>query len=240
MNAGSNRDSMTDPIRRRIVLLSPLVLLAGCDLTPEGSTEKLLRSVQSFNDWVQGKVFDPSKRAPEYSAGELTPETGFRVNGKDDSPPDFDASAWTLSVGGRVTKPGTYTLADLTKLPKVVMNTRHCCVEGWSMIPRWGGTPLAGLLRMSGADTAAKYVSVRCEDDYYTSYDMASALHPQTLLCYEAYDKPLTPDHGAPLRIVMPVKLGYKSAKWISSIEVTNEKTGGYWEDEGYDWFAGI
>ena len=108
------------------------------------------------------------------------------------------------------------------------------------MIPRWGGTPLRDFLKFVGADMNANYVSVKCGDDYYTGYDMPSALHPQTLLCYEAYNKPLTLEHGAPVRITMPTKLGYKSAKWISSLEVTNTKPGGYWEDQGYEWFAGI
>lgn len=226
--------------RRSLLKLSPLLLLAGCDMTPEGKTESFLRSFQKFNDWVQSKVFDSSRLSTEYSASELTPEDGFRINGKDDDYPDVDPAAWTLAVEGLVQKPGPYALASIASLPRRVMNTRHCCVEGWSMIPRWGGTPLAEFLRMVGADTGAKYVAVECGDDYTTSYDMPSALHPQTLLCYEAYDKPLTLAHGAPLRIVMPTKLGYKSAKWITKLTVTNTNTGGYWEDQGYDWFAGI
>ncbi len=120
------------------------------------------------------------------------------------------------------------------------MNVRHCCVEGWSMIPRWGGTPMQQFMIHAGIDLKAKYVKVECGDDYYTSFDMNSILHPQTLLAYEAYDKPLSLQHGAPLRIVMPTKLGYKSAKWINKIVVTNDKPGGYWEDQGYDWFAGL
>ena len=120
------------------------------------------------------------------------------------------------------------------------MNTRHICVEGWSMIPKWGGAVLRDFLDLVGSDPSAQYVAVECEDDYFTSYDMPSARHMQTLLCYEAYNKPLSTEHGAPLRIVMPTKLGYKSAKWINKIIVTNEKTSGYWEKEGYDWFAGI
>jgi DMSO/TMAO reductase YedYZ molybdopterin-dependent catalytic subunit len=226
--------------RRSLLKLSPLVLLAGCDMTPEGRTESFLRSFQKFNDWFQSKVFDGSRLSPEYSAAELTPEEGFRVNSKDDDDPEVDPDAWTLTVGGLVAHPGTYTLGTIASLPKRVMNTRHCCVEGWSMIPRWGGTPLGEFLRMAGADPAAKYLSVECADDYTTSYDMPSALHPQTLLCYEAYDKPLTVPHGAPVRIVIPTKLGYKNAKWVRKLTVTNENTGGYWEDQGYDWFAGI
>lgn len=226
--------------RRKILKLSPLIFLAGCDATPDGRTESFLRSVQSFNDWVQSKVFDGDTMAPEYSDVEMTPESGFRVNGKDDEIPEIDLDEWTLQVDGLVKQPGIYTLEQITSLPKRVMNTRHCCVEGWSMIPKWGGCSLKDFFQLVGADTQAKYVSVECGDEYYTAYDMPSALHPQTILCYEAYAKPLTLDHGAPVRIVMPTKLGYKSAKWISSITVTNEKPGGYWEDQGYDWFAGI
>ncbi len=226
--------------RRRLLRLSPLVLVAGCNIMPEGKTESFLRSFQKFNDWFQSKVFDGSRLSTEYSASELTPEEGFRVNDKNDDPPDVDPASWTLTVDGLVARPGTYTLESISALPKRVMNVRHCCVEGWSMVPRWGGTVLADFLRMAGADTGAKYLSVRCGDDYTTSYDMPSVLHAQTLLCYEAYDKPLTLAHGAPVRIVMPTKLGYKSAKWVTGLTVTNENTGGYWEDQGYDWFAGI
>jgi len=225
--------------RRNLLKFSPLLLLAACD-APEGKTESFLHSVQSFNDWVQSKIFSPTKLAPEFTDAEMTPESGFRVNGKDEEDPDIDLDGWTLSVEGLVKNPGTFTLEQITALPKRVMNTRHCCVEGWSMIPKWGGTPLRGFLEMAGADPQAKYLSVQCGDDYYTAYDMPSALHPQTLLCFEAYGKPLTLEHGAPVRIVMPTKLGYKSAKWISKLIVTNEKPGGYWEDQGYDWFAGI
>jgi DMSO/TMAO reductase YedYZ molybdopterin-dependent catalytic subunit len=226
--------------RRELLKLSPLLLLAGCDASPGERTESFLRTVQRFNDWVQSKVFDPAKLAPEYADVEVTPEEGFRVNGKDADDPDIDVENWTLTVEGRVSKPGSYTLEQIMTLPKRVMNTRHCCVEGWSMIPRWGGTPLQEFLRFVGADPRAQYLAVQCGDEYYTSYDMPSALHPQTLLCYEAYGKPLTISHGAPVRIVMPTKLGYKSAKWVDNIIVTNEKPGGYWEDQGYDWFAGL
>jgi len=226
--------------RRDLLKISPLFLLAGCDASPGERTESFLRAVQRFNDWVQSKVFDPTKLAPEYADAELTPEEGFRVNGKDANDPDIDIENWTLTVEGRVSKPGSYTIGQITALPRRVMNTRHCCVEGWSMIPKWGGVPLREFLRAVGADLRSQYLAVECGDDYYTSYDMPSVLHPQTLLCYEAYGKPLTVSHGAPVRIVMPTKLGYKSAKWVNKIIVTNEKPGGYWEDQGYDWFAGL
>ncbi len=226
--------------RRKLLRLTPLVFLAGCDISPGGKTESLLQSFQQFNDWVQSKVFDGNKLAPEFADNEVTPEDGFRVNGYDTDEPDIDIENWTLTVSGLAQKPGEYTLQQISSFPKQIKNLRHCCVEGWSMIPKWGGTVMRDFLRSVGADMNAKYVSVKCGDDYYTSYDMPSILHPQTLLAYEAYNKPLALEHGAPLRIVMPTKLGYKSAKWISELIVTNEKPGGYWEDQGYDWFAGL
>jgi DMSO/TMAO reductase YedYZ molybdopterin-dependent catalytic subunit len=226
--------------RRKLLRLSPVLLLAGCDLAPSGKTESFLRKFQQFNDWVQSKVFDINKLSPEYADSKLTPEDGFRLNSYETDEPEVDLENWGLTVEGLVTKPGEYSLEQIAALPKRVMNTRHVCVEGWSMIVKWGGAPLREFLKHVGADTNAKFVAVESADEYYTSYDMPSAFHPQTLLCYEAYGKPLTLGHGAPLRITMPTKLGYKSAKWISRLIVTNDRRGGYWEDQGYDWFAGI
>jgi DMSO/TMAO reductase YedYZ molybdopterin-dependent catalytic subunit len=228
------------PRRRKLLRVSPLLLLAGCNVAPRGRVESFLRKFQQFNDWVQSKVFDIEKLAPEYADSELTPEEGFRLNSYNTDEPDIDLKNWKLSVGGLVKKPGEYSLEQITALPKRVMNTRHVCVEGWSIIVKWGGTPLREFLAYVDADLNAKYLGVECGDEYFTSYDMPSVLHPQTLLCYEAYDKPLALGHGAPLRITMPTKLGYKSAKWVNKLVVTNEKPGGYWEDQGYDWFAGI
>ncbi len=234
------RPSGFSSTRRKIISFAPLVLLVGCDYDGGSGSTSFLRLFQRFNDWVQAKVFDSAKLSPEYADNELTPESGFRVNDYDTDTPDIDLASWTLSVDGLVSKPGEYTLQQIKDLPKRVMNTRHCCVEGWSMIPRWGGAVLKDFLDLAGADMNAKFVSVECGDDYYTSFDMPSILHPQTLLCYEAYDKPISLEHGAPVRIVMPTKLGYKSAKWITKLTVTNDKPGGYWEDQGYDWFAGL
>jgi DMSO/TMAO reductase YedYZ molybdopterin-dependent catalytic subunit len=226
--------------RRKLLRFSPLLLLAGCDISPSSETESFLRKFQRFNDWVQSKVFDINKLAPEYPDKALTPEDGFRLNSYETDEPEVDLENWKLTVEGLVSRPGEYSLNQISALPKRLMNTRHVCVEGWSMIVKWGGTPLRDFLRHVGANLNAKFIAVESADEYYTSYDMPSALHPQTLLCYEAYGKPLTLGHGAPLRITMPTKLGYKSAKWIEKLIVTNDEWGGYWEDQGYDWFAGI
>ncbi len=226
--------------RRRLLRLSPLIFLAGCDIEAGGKTESFLHTVQRFNDWVQTQIFSSARLSPEVADSQLTPEDQFRVNSYGDDDPDIDIRKWHLEVKGLVKRQGSYSIKHIAALPKKMMNTKHCCVEGWSMNVKWGGTPLRAFLESVGADLSAKYIAVQCGDGYYTGYDMPSALHPQTLLCYEAYGKPLTLEHGAPLRITMPVKLGYKSAKWVNTIIVTNEKPGGYWEDQGYDWFAGL
>jgi len=226
--------------RRQLLKLAPLMGLAACDYSAGPKTGSLLRSFQQFNDWFQSKVFDPNKLAPEYADDELTPENRFRVNGYDTDEPEIDIEHWAMDVSGMVGKPGKYTLDQIKALPKRVQNTRHVCVEGWSMIPKWGGTPLNHFLELIGANLEAKYIYVECADAYYCSYDMPSMLHPQTLICYEAYGKPLTLKHGAPVRMVVPTKLGYKQSKWIMKMELTNEKRIGYWEDQGYDWFGGL
>jgi DMSO/TMAO reductase YedYZ molybdopterin-dependent catalytic subunit len=114
-------------------------------------------------------------------------------------------------------------------------------VEGWDVIGRFGGARLSDFLQMIGADTTARFVYVECADDYYESLDMATALHPQTLLCYEMYDRPLTREHGAPLRLQIPTKVGYKQAKYLTDLKVTNVLTRvGYWEDQGYSSFYGL
>ncbi len=229
--------------RRTLIRLAPLALLSACNLRPEGKTETFLRKVQQFNDRVQASVFDPNKLSPEFPDADLTPLKDFRVN--TDSPHDLDLrlvdeKRWTLEVGGLVAKPGRYSLEQIKALPKRVQNTKHVCVEGWSINPKWGGARIVDFLALIGAEPRGKFVYVTSADGYYTSYDIASARQTQSLLCYEAYNAPLTLDHGAPMRIVMPTKLGYKSAKWIISFWVTDQKPSGYWEDEGYDWFAGI
>src|SRR5690606_10808810 len=145
---------------------------------------------------------------------DLTPFERFPVNRYlAFEPSEADLSKWRLIVEGLVSRPGEYTLDQIRGLPKVVQNVRHICVEGWDAIGNFGGARLSDLLTLVGADRTARYLEIGCLDDYYSSIDMASAQHPQTLACYEMYGRPLTSGHGAPLRLHMPVKLGYKSSK---------------------------
>jgi DMSO/TMAO reductase YedYZ molybdopterin-dependent catalytic subunit len=117
--------------------------------------------------------------------------------------------------------------------------TRHICVEGWSAIGQWGGVRFSEFLRRVGADTTAKYIGFKCADDYYQSIDMATALHPQTLLALTYAGQTLPRKYGFPMKLRLPTKLGYKNPKHIMSMFVTNQYPGGYWEDLGYNWFGG-
>jgi len=226
------------PNRYWLFFICFIVLASGIGCSEERK-DAVLHQGQLFNDKVQGAVFNHDKPSPTIPDSELTPESQFRVNGKG-ATPKIDTANWRLEVRGLVKHPGLYTLGQVKTLNKKIENVRHVCVEGWSIKVKWAGTRLSDFLDWVGVDTSAKYLLAECADGYYVPYDMASVRHPQSLLCYEAYNKPLTPDHGAPLRIVMPTKLGYKSAKWITKLIVTNKKPGGYWEDQGYDWFGGI
>ncbi|MEI6723233.1 MAG: molybdopterin-dependent oxidoreductase, partial [Betaproteobacteria bacterium] len=132
-----------------------------------------------------------------------------------------------------------WTLPDLYALPQVSQVTRHICVEGWSAIGKWSGVRFSDFLARIGADTTAKYVGFKCGDDYYTSIDMATALHPQTQLTLRFADQILLPKYGFPMKLRMPTKLGYKNPKHIMAITVSNTNPGGYWEDQGYNWFGG-
>jgi DMSO/TMAO reductase YedYZ molybdopterin-dependent catalytic subunit len=225
--------------RRELLKLTP-VLALGAFAIP-GLREPLLKKGLGFSDWASAKMFRSGHLAPTFADSELTPFDKFPINGYDVEDPGVDFAKWNLTVSGAVQKAGGYTLAQIRNLPKVTQNTRHVCVEGWDVIGRFGGAPLSDFLTMIGADTTARFITVQCADDYYESLDMATALHPQTLLCYEMYGQPLTREHGAPLRLNIPTKVGYNPAKYLTDLKVTNvlEKIG-YWEDQGYSEFYGL
>ncbi|HZR70634.1 MAG TPA: molybdopterin-dependent oxidoreductase, partial [Burkholderiales bacterium] len=94
-------------------------------------------------------------------------------------------------------------------------------------------------LERVGADLGAKYVGFNCADNYSTSIDMATALHPQTLLAFRYADQILPPKYGFPMKLRIPTKLGFKNPKHIVEIMVSNAYLGGYWEDQGYNWYSG-
>ncbi len=219
--------------------LGALTLLTGCDLsTDDGVFDRMLWAMLRFNDRVQAALFDPNRLAATFSPDQIT--RPFRFNAyyplsKVKSPPDD----WQLEVAGLVTDKTPWTLERLRGLPQASQITRHICVEGWSQIGEWSGVPLKIFLQHIGADLRARYVGFECFDDYASSIDMASALHPQTILALDFVNAPLTPAWGAPVRLRIPTKLGFKNPKNIATITVTNDYPGGYWEDQGYNWFSG-
>lgn len=225
--------------RRELLKLTPVVALGA--LAVPKLQMPLLKAGLGLSDWASAKLFRASHLAPTFPDSDLTPFARFPINDYDVDDPEVDFDKWTLTVTGEVQKPGDYTLAQIQVLPKVRQNTRHVCVEGWDVIGRFGGVRLSDFLQMIGADPTARFVSVECADDYYESLDMATALHPQTLLCYEMYEQPLTREHGAPLRLNIPTKIGYKQAKYLTDLKVSHvlERVG-YWEDQGYSEFYGL
>ena len=225
--------------RRELLKLTP-VLALGAFAIP-GLQEGLLKKGLGFSDWASARLFRTGHLAPTFDDAEVAPFEKFPINGYDVDDPGVDLENWTLTVSGEVQKAGEYKLSQVQALALVRQNTRHICVEGWDVIGRFGGARLSDFLKTVGADTTARFITVKCADDYYESLDMATALHPQTLLCYEMYGQPLSRAHGAPLRLQIPTKIGYKQAKYLTELKVTNvlDKVG-YWEDQGYSWFYGL
>jgi DMSO/TMAO reductase YedYZ molybdopterin-dependent catalytic subunit len=239
MDSRINSKKFRGATRRELLKLTPVIAL-GAFAIPT-LREPLLKAGLGFSDWASAKMFRRGHLAPTFDDSELTPFNKFPINDYDVDDPQVDFDKWTLTVTGDVQKPGDYTLAQIQAFPKIQQNTRHVCVEGWDVIGRFGGTRLSDFLKAIGADLEARFVTVECADDYYESLDMATALHPQTLLCYEMYGQPLTRKHGAPLRLTIPTKVGYKQAKYLTDLKVTRvlERVG-YWEDQGYSEFYGL
>ena len=226
--------------RRELLKLTPILAVGALALPP--FNEGLLKRGLAWTDRASQVFFSRNRLAETFSHSELTPIEKFPVNSYSGYDPANDLATWTLTVEGMVARPGQYTLDQIKSLPKQAQNVKHICIEGWDAIGNFGGARFGDFLQLVGADPAARFVEVGCLDDYYSSYDIESCLHRQTLLCYEMYGQPLSAEHGAPLRVHMPVKLGYKSAKHIYSIRVSNVlgREKGFWEDQGYSWHGGI
>lgn len=224
---------------RQALSFGALSMLTGCDIGEDDDVEKLLWRVSRFNDKVQAALFDPNKLAPTYPESAITKPFPFNAYYGEADTPVIDGTDYKLQVSGLVEDKTPWTLARLRSLPQVSQVTRHICVEGWSAIGKWGGAPFHVFLERIGADKRAKYVGFKCADKYYSSIDMATALHPQTLLALDYGDAELPPKYGYPLKLRVPTKLGFKNPKLIAEIYVSNDHPGGYWEDQGYNWFSG-
>jgi DMSO/TMAO reductase YedYZ molybdopterin-dependent catalytic subunit len=235
---------MPDPVRRRFLRagagLGALAFLTGCDMLDSDAADRVLRKISRFNDEVQGWLFHPDKLAPTYPESAIM--RPFRFNGyyPEEEAPEVDKEDYKLLVGGLVDDKKSWTLDELYVLPQETQITRLVCVEGWSAIGKWTGTPLREFLRRIGADTRAKYVWFRCAEGYSTSIDMATALHPQTQMTFQFDGQILPRKYGFPMRVRIPTKLGFKNPKYVMELAVTNKYLGGYWEDQGYNWFSGI
>jgi len=249
---------------RGTVAAAGAALLAGCDrLSRNESFVEALRSAEHLSRAAHRLVAPRAAMAQEFERKHI--EQSFRSNGTL-APVDADYQAlreagfaeYRLAVRGLVEQPAEYSLAQLRAMPSRTQITRHDCVEGWSCIGQWKGVPLAALLGAARPLPAARFVVFRCFDSmnvarpeaadsrYYESIDFDDAYHPQTILAYELNDQPLPLSNGAPLRCRVERQLGYKQAKYVRAIELVASFAdirggrGGYWEDEGYEWYAGI
>ena len=225
---------------RGAVSLGALTMLTGCDPTRPKSVEAALLAVSRLNDGVQEWLFDPTKLAPTYPASMVLKPPKFNAYYDVMDVKPVDGAKWRLDLSGKIADRRSWTLPEITALPQREIIIRHVCVEGWDYIGQWSGVPLRSFLERVGADLRAKYVAFKTADDYPSSIDMATALHPQTLLATRYAGETLGDPFGYPLRLRMATKLGYKNPKWITAIEVTNTYQGGYWEKLGFPWFGGI
>ena len=224
---------------KKSLSLGALALLTGCDATDPSVTDRILGAMSRWNDEVQAAIFDGTKPAPVYSESDITDPFPFNAYYSESRAPEVREEGYALQLSGLIADKQSWTLDRLRALPQVSQITRHICVEGWSAIGKWGGVPFGEFLRLIGADTTAKYVGFKCADDYYSSIDMATALHPQTILALTFRDRQLPAEYGFPMKLRVPTKLGFKNPKHIMAISVTNTYPGGYWEDQGYNWFSG-
>ena len=238
------------------------LMLSGCrGLSEQKWVADLLSEVEVLTRHAQRLFTGSQALAPEFSQKDIAPV--FRANGTlNPDTADYNAHAangfrdWRIEVGGLVERPLSLSMAQLRALPSRTQITRHDCVEGWSCIGEWTGTPLRLVLAAAKPKAGARYVVFYCADNmaqegdaarfYYESLDLLEAIHPQTLLAYELNGQALPIEHGAPVRLRVERQLGYKMAKFVNRIEIVdsyahlNGGRGGYWEDQGYSWYAGI
>ena len=231
-------------LERRLFLrqglsLGALALLSGCELTDDESVQRMLMAMSGWNDRAQGWLFSPARLAPEFPESAITRPFPFNAYYDEDEVVEVQGKDFRLQLAGKIRDKKPWTLPELYALPQLSQVTRHICVEGWSAIGKWSGVRFSEFLQRVGADLGAKYVGFRCADDYYSSIDMATALHPQTQLSFRYADQLLPPKYGFPMKLRVPTKLGFKNPKHITEIFVTNDYPGGYWEDKGYNWFSG-
>ena len=228
--------------RRRLLQLSGLssmgLLLGGC-----GSSllaDIVGKTFEPLNQSVESLLLNSQKPVPEFPASAIEPEA-LLINTFDFTP-QLDPLKFRLTVDGEVNNPLQLSMADIQKMPLTSMIIRHVCVEGWAAIVQWNGVRLRDLVSLVQPKANVRYIYFKSADGYSESWDLASALHPQTLMAYQKNGQPLSVDNGAPIRLASPIKLGYKQSKWVTRITLVSDllPSRGYWEDRGYEWFAGL
>ena len=217
-------------------------LLAACESRGPKSAEKLLRYAERKNlvveralyrhtamDKVQSGAHDAGNKLPSYYVSKTVPIWDESARGK-----------WALEVSGLVANPMRLSLEDLQRLPRVSHRVNHYCVEGWTAVETWTGVPFSALASLVRPAADAQYVDFQSfDEDYHESWDLESAMHPQSVVAYGLDGKMLEPAHGAPARFFSPIKLGYKNTKYLTKIVFMPKANGGYWTDQGYEWYAG-
>jgi DMSO/TMAO reductase YedYZ molybdopterin-dependent catalytic subunit len=217
-----------------------LSLLTGCDVSEEAPVQSALRAVSAWNDGVQEAIFRSHHLAPTFSPAQVVKPPRFNAYYDIEEVKPVDGATWQLQLLGSIGDQRPWTVQQIYALPEQELIIRHVCVEGWDYIGQWSGPNLRDFLKRVGADLTAKYVYFICNDDFTESIDMATALHPQTILATKYAGEPITDPFGYPLRLRTSTKLGYKNAKWVKAIEVSNEFRETFWSKQGFNWFAGI
>jgi len=216
-------------------------LLSSCNANPE-KAKPLLALAERGNEVVERGLFRHTAMNDVASSAHVAGDAFPKYFVSDDVP-TLDAAAaraWRLEVSGAVKRPLSLSLDDLMKLPRITQKVDHFCVEGWNARATWSGVRVSDLARVAGATDDAHFVDFAGFDKgYHESWDMESAMHPQTLVAYGMDGSLLTPGHGAPARVHSPIKLGYKNTKYLTRVVFMPMRNGGYWSDEGYEWFGG-
>jgi len=230
------------PSRRAFLArLAPVLpaALAGCGWRGSESMQPMFDRVIAFNNRLGAGLqttVNASAPANQVIKGRLP---SYYISRS--MPVLADPASWRLEVGGLVRTPTTFTLDMLAALPHIDYTVTHHCVEGWTAVAPWRGVPFATIAALVEPLPAARFVRFDSFDSgYYNGWDLASAMHPQTILADGHQGQPLTAAHGAPVRLYAPIKLGYKLTKYLTQVTFTDRKPGGYWEDRGYPWFAGL
>jgi len=224
---------------RQTLSLGALSLLTGCDISDQDQVQTVLKAMSRWNDRAQAFLFRRQALAPTYAESDVVRDFRYNAYFPASQVPKLAAADYRLELSGLIERKRPWSVEDLYALPQESQITRHVCVEGWSMIGKWAGPRLGDFLQRVGADLTAKYVGFRCADGYYGSIDMATALHPQTIMAVKFADEILPVKFGYPFKVRIPTKLGFKNPKWVTTIFVTNRMPGGFWEDRGYNWYSG-